>query len=159
MCKMLYCEFYLNYFTAISKSAYHRPSAYIRKSKVHASTTVSSLYLCFSVSLSLICSWAFPYLKDRAHFSPPSRLACLPSLNCYPFFHWPLPAELISPCLPVPVSLFTALALPSARPQSPGPFSHVFTLPPLLRPGSRTWAKTRKKRLKFAQPGEERLQS
>lgn len=136
MCKTLHCEFYLNYLIMISRPVPPRASAYTGEAKVHASTTMSSLCLCFTVSLPLVCSWAFPRLTDRTHFSPPSRLACLPSLNCCPFFHQPLPAELISPCLPVPVSLFSSLSLPSGWPQRPGPFSHVFTLLPLLRSGS-----------------------
>lgn len=157
MCKTLHREFYLNYLIMISKPVPPRPSAYSGEAKVHASTTISSLSfsLCFTLSLPLVCSWAFPKLTDRTHFSPPSCLACLPSLNCCLFFHRPLPAGLIFPCPPVPVSLFTSLSLPSDWPQRPGPFSHVFTLLPLLRSGSHTQAKIRRKRPTFVQLGEQ----
>ena len=57
-----------------------------------------------SFSVFLVCSQAFPWFKDRTHFSAPSLFWLL--LNCYPFFHWSLPARLISPaCLCQPPCL------------------------------------------------------
>lgn len=64
-----------------------------------------------------------------------------------PFFHWPLPAGRIAPCLPVPVFLFTSLSPPSGQPQQPGLFSRRLTLLPFLRSASHPWAKTRRKDL------------
>lgn len=150
MCKMLYCEFYLNYLIMILKPAHHGPSAYTWETKVHASTRI----LSFSLPTPSCLLLGVPQVQRQGSFPTTFSPVMFTITNCHPFFHWLMPAGLILPCLPVPVSLFTSLSLPSGWPLGPDLFVHVFTLPPLLRSDSHSSAKTRGKRSRFVQPGE-----
>lgn len=148
MCKMLSCEFYLNYLMMVSQPAHHRPSAHSGATKVHDSTTTYSLSLFPSPSPHCF-SWPFPKLKDRAHFSPPSRLA----LNFCPFFHWPLPAGLIFPRLPCPCPCSHPCHCPQAG-LGAWPLRPCVCSPALLRSGPQPELRPGEKKAWFVQPGE-----
>lgn len=118
-----------------------------------------SVSLCFSLCVFLVCLFLGVSLAQRQDsLLTTFWLGVFTIPKLLPFFHWPLPAELISRCLPVPVFLFTSLSLPSGQRQHPGLLSHMVTLLPLLRSGSHPWAKARRKGLGFSSLKKKGLQ-
>lgn len=109
MCEMLYCKFYPSYCTVISKPAYHRPSANIEESEIHASTTLSSLSLLFVVLCLPHLFLGIPLAQRQdsvlTTFSP-GMLAITESLSLFPLATASWPHALLPACVSL---LITAL--------------------------------------------------